>query len=335
MNSRLLLAIVIFLAPLAEAGESCTLPNERLLSVMTAVERIAYVRERCALPMTVSLDDAKAAFAGGNKARLAQETQQSINILHSMSDDLITQVRRARYKGDYGKAYSLEPELDTMLDSLRLQAGALDNIGLPDLGSQVRDIVGSLESTIQKLMKGVGSDFTHSLWGNFSPALILNFKDEGDIENASVSESTTDGLGRVTGGVVRVERDEDVKAGVGLAAHVFPWHWAVMDDTNKVVKRAWALGPHVSVMPSGDDLVDVLGVGLTLGMIGDPHFSDRKGIRTSMNVSVGWFFDFDSLRLEDGFEEGQQLPNGESEVRLKEVTDEGWQFMVSFTLYTP
>jgi len=171
-----------------------------------------------------------------------------------------------------------------------------------------------------------------SFWGNFAAGLLINFKKDPPVESATVS-TVTSGVGGATG-TVKVEYADEIKVGLGLEAHRFLWGWRFGEGNNKAkytgdYNSSVAFGPYIGVMPGTKDIVDVLSGGLLVGILGDPHFGKSEA-KISMNIGVGYFLDFNSLHLANGFQDGQPLPQGETFVRLTEETDEGLQVNVSF-----
>ena len=121
-----------------------------------------------------------------------------------------------------------------------------------------------------------------------------------------------------------------MKTGLALVAHKFMFG-TTFGDKPKTGKFASgvAVGPYLSVLPGALEIVDVLGVGVALAVLGDSDFDGDASY--SLNIGAGYFFDFKSLDLEEGFTEGQAPPDGATAVKLRERTDRGLQVVVSFS----
>ncbi len=144
---------------------------------------------------------------------------------------------------------------------------------------------------------------------NFGVGLALSFKyGEDRVDDASVEA-----------GVVRVNKEHNRQAKIMLETHYFfPF---------KIADHTIGLGPFLGVEPdsSGGSLIGAYALG---GMVGFKRSGETK---SSWNIGVAYCVNTNVKTLGDGIEEGQPLPNGESEIRYKEINQPGWLIMTSFS----
>lgn len=337
---------------------SCDSIHFSLLEGMSAMQRIAYIEQNCQVSdSSHSLfadvaankpkDQAYKAMSSiadpGEKAEAfdtASTLTTKVRLLSMSIDDYEPRIKRAIANGDYQKARELLEEYETgarlvkSLSNKMVSDPALDFLTDP-VGQLGNTATGVIENTIPALHESLNTNFIRGLWGNFVPGLVVNLKDEGDVKNASVEPTAGGLLDAGSGGIVHLETDgDDIKTGLAMFAHVYPFVISKMAPDGKTVLRAWAFGPYISVMPSSDDLVDVLGAGISIGIVGNPNFRGTNKLRTSLNINLGYFLDFDALRVEDGFSDGQLISDSSRQIEIEEYTDEGFQFGISFSIFT-
>jgi hypothetical protein len=151
-----------------------------------------------------------------------------------------------------------------------------------------------------------------------------------------------DGDAQVVGGVVRINKDEDVQFGPILELHKFVGTLAskklakvggvylrgeevppgcAPEETVEV--PLIGVGPIATVRFGSDgNMVQSFGIGVMFGFRKDS--SDN-----SLNIGIAYVTDLDAKTLGDGIEEGKALPNGETAIRFKTTNLEGVMVLVS------
>lgn len=120
----------------------------------------------------------------------------------------------------------------------------------------------------------------------------------------------------VVNGVVRVDKENKTNIGVIAEVHRL---W-VSDDA----KSQWGIGPFVGLVLSGDnDVINAASLGIMIGF-------RPKNKETSLNIGIGGVVTPSAQVLGDGINENEKLPDGETEIRYKEVTKYGIAIAVSF-----
>ncbi len=129
-------------------------------------------------------------------------------------------------------------------------------------------------------------------------------------------------IGAVRGhGIVRVDDENDTIARVLLDSHYF---FQPSRRIFQVEPGNWGVGPFLALQPGSDDVVEAFGLGIMIG------FKRPGNDGTSWNLGLGYIVDPDTQILGDGFVENQPPPAGETQVRFKEVSQEGVLLVVSF-----
>lgn len=250
----------------------------------------------------------------------AQKSRGTVlsKILISMSP-FRAQVQELSTEGDYSG----------VRDSLQTMVTAIDKtVAEKNLPTPAQE---AIFNEAKELSKIAAENRARAFWSHWSAGLILNFKDSPPVESAVVEAAASTILSQAPG-IVRIKRGNEIKMGLGLEAHRFMGTITFGNDLAGGYSSSIAIGPYVSIMPGANDIVDVLGAGLLVGLLGD-HRYDPKKDRFTMNLGIGYFWDFNSLHVKDDIEDGQPLPSQYSTVELEERTDKGLQFMVSFSLY--
>lgn len=318
----------------AAAGMDCSLATSRMLYLADPVEGAPYLAGQIAcvgegmeqVVATRLLTGRK--LSGDEKAGVTAVAEATADTYARRSAGL-----QAVFLLERAKIAIVNGDLEMAAvhyDHVQPLAHTLDQVSKSIPVTDVIDAVGAAD-LLGRVEQMFRDETARSFWGNFSVGLVMNFKRDGDIKSASV----TDGNG-VTPGVVRVERADPKKVGLALEAHRYLGSYQFGARGRHYGSGEWlpgavAWGLYASVMPGLDDhLVDVAGIGLMIGLLGDSHV-DKRAAKVSMNLGAGLFADFNSLQLEESFVEGEPLPTGESAVRVKEETEYGLQAILSFT----
>ena len=172
------------------------------------------------------------------------------------------------------------------------------------------------EELINDAIELINSEKAKDFWSYFGVGLVLNI-DTGShkpVKNANIIN-----------GIVRVEEEDDVKYGIGLEVHKFLWGTTWQNKKIDNFSGGLAIGPYVSVLPSPNDIFDVIGVGVVFG------FHGGKKNTWSMNIGIGGYVDPKTKILASGFNDGEAPPANETSVRFKTVTQYGFQSVLSFS----
>ena len=130
----------------------------------------------------------------------------------------------------------------------------------------------------------------------------------------------------IVDGIVRIDNEDDKLARVMLESHYFFVPEGRFMKLDSLPSGRWGWGPFVALQPGTDDIIEAIAVGL---MIGFRRSGDEKG--SSWNIGVGYVTDPNVNVLGDGFVENQPPPGNETEVRLKEISQDGVVLLFSFT----
>jgi hypothetical protein len=135
-------------------------------------------------------------------------------------------------------------------------------------------------------------------------ALTVGIGEKPCIESATIVE-----------GKVRVQEERDAVATVMLESHY-------LFEMSKIGNREWGLGPFVGIQPGGsDEIIEAFGLGVMIG------FKRKPTDTSSWNLGVAYIVDPSVKVLGDGFEENQEPPPGEKEVRLKKRLTQEFYFL--------
>jgi hypothetical protein len=150
---------------------------------------------------------------------------------------------------------------------------------------------------------------------NFGVGISVS-KDIGDrcrIGGASLDEN----------GVVRVDKETNDIARVMLESHYF---FVPRKKTFLGLTPAgqWGHGPFIALQPGTDEIVEAIGFGWMVGFRKPSNASD------SWNIGFGYIVDPSVTVLGDGISENNTLPEGETQVRLKEKSQNGIFLLFSF-----
>lgn len=130
-------------------------------------------------------------------------------------------------------------------------------------------------------------------------------------------------------GIVRVAHDNDSVARIMLETHYFfetpenaddPWSFLGM-----VIPDKWGHGPFLAIQPGTDEIIEAIGFGWMVG------FRKNEENNESWNVGLGYIVDPSVQVLGDGISENAILPDGESEIRFKNTSQDGVFLIFSFT----
>ncbi len=114
---------------------------------------------------------------------------------------------------------------------------------------------------------------------------------------------------------IRVEKDNNQVARVMLESHYF---W-------KIEETAAGHGPFLALQPGTDEIIEAIGFGWMVGFK-RPGKGDE-----SLNFGIGYMVDPSVKILGDDLEENEALPEGESQIRYRETSQDGIVFLASFT----
>jgi hypothetical protein len=182
---------------------------------------------------------------------------------------------------------------------------------------KVADKVKDLDPKLQEpTVARINEEDAKEFWTYFGVGLVID-QDLGSdtpVKNASIS-----------GGIVHVDEEDDVKLGLALEVHKFVVGLTWNDKGAYQWSGGLALGPYVAVVPGTNEIIDAVGAGLAVGFIGGEA---TTGI--SMNLAIGGYIDPETRVLADGFKDGHAPPTGETSVRFKDVTQYGIQAVLSF-----
>lgn len=128
----------------------------------------------------------------------------------------------------------------------------------------------------------------------------------------------------VVNGLIVARKDTSEQARVFYEWHWFPEQWqddllGLRDASGRIVR---AHGPFVTVAARDDKVLSGVGFGWMVGFR-DPSQSD------AFTVAAGVMLDNDVTMLADGFNEGEPLPAGETQVRFK--TESEASYILFFT----
>lgn len=86
----------------------------------------------------------------------------------------------------------------------------------------------------------------------------------------------------------------------------------------------WGHGPFVALQPGTDEIIEAIGIGWMIGLRRD------KDSSSSWNIGIGYVVDPSVNTLGDGMIENELLPEGESQIRYKERSQDGIFLIASF-----
>lgn len=211
---------------------------------------------------------------------------------------------------------------ETKLNDKKNQKKAI-NFAKGNKINEAIEIAGQIEDEVlqKETMQEIGDIDASTFWAVWGAAFITNFDlgDKTPITSASIVNN-----------VVRVEEESAVKYGLGLEVHRYLWGNSWGTTKYQPWSGAIAFGPYVSVLPSSNEIIDVIGAGIIIGFLGGRSF-DSEGNRMSLNIAIGGYVDPDTRVLADGFEDGKAPPEGETTVRYSTVAQYGIQGLVSFS----
>jgi hypothetical protein len=113
---------------------------------------------------------------------------------------------------------------------------------------------------------------------------------------------------KLVDGVVRVTKDNSDQARVVFEYHKLFW----CNDQGKSAERG--CGPFVAAAATEEDVLSGVGLGFMFGWRAPKAKPGDEGFA----IGFGFVLDNDVKALADGFEEGQPLPAGETDIRVEE-----------------
>lgn len=129
----------------------------------------------------------------------------------------------------------------------------------------------------------------------------------------------------IVDGIVRIDNEDDKLTRVMLESHYF-----FLPDTDflgidSMPSGRWGIGPFVALQPGTDEIIEAMGVGIMLG------FRRPEESGQSWNIGVGYVTDPNVNILGEGFIENEPPPGNETAIRLKEISQDGWMMLFSFS----
>lgn len=126
-------------------------------------------------------------------------------------------------------------------------------------------------------------------------------------------------------GIVRVSVETNDVARIMLELHHFfkpkTQDWKFL---GVIPGDEWGHGPFVALQPGTDEIIEAIGIGWMVG------FRKEKGSSESWNLGVGYVIDPSVQTLADGIVANQALPQGETELRFKKMSQGGFFILASF-----
>jgi len=121
------------------------------------------------------------------------------------------------------------------------------------------------------------------------------------------------------GNIVAATKTETQQPRVILESHYYGWCKSKACNAGR-----FGVGPFFGIVAKEEDLISALGAGVMFGWK-DPRADDSKG----MSIGIGVVLDANVKSLAEGFEDGEALPAGETEIRFEESSR--WSALLIFT----
>lgn len=203
------------------------------------------------------------------------------------------------------------PLLSFAQESFKVSENSLKHLRI-DIPSEVVD----KEKTKKDAFDGK-EKFTEFYGIKFGIGFALTFKHGED----RIYSAIVDG-----NGIVRVDKEANREPKVMLETHYFR-KW---EKASKFLGRPCGIGPFFGIQPdnSNGGLIGAYALGVMLGLKhnNDPEEKDSR----SWNIGVAYVVNTGVRTLGDGLEQGKPLPEGETQIRYKEINQPGWLVMISF-----
>ncbi|MBI5885923.1 MAG: hypothetical protein HZB85_05005 [Deltaproteobacteria bacterium] len=122
----------------------------------------------------------------------------------------------------------------------------------------------------------------------------------------------------VVNGKAHIDEGDNNTVGFVLETHNFLWK----------LGGSYYAGPFLGVQTKTDEVLDAAILGVMLGMKYKNSITPNPD--GSFNIGIGYIVDPNTKVLDKGFEDGQPLPAGETNVRTRKVTKTGWGLLVSY-----
>ena len=129
----------------------------------------------------------------------------------------------------------------------------------------------------------------------------------------------------IVDGIVRIDDEDDKIARIMLESHYFFVPGGRFLKMNSLGPGKWGWGPFVALQPGTNEIIEAIAVGFMVG------FRREVEGASSWNIGVGYVTDPNVQVLGDGFVENQPPPGNETEVRFKEISQDGIVLLFSFT----
>jgi hypothetical protein len=231
----------------------------------------------------------------------AEEFQAKANDMRAKAENL---------KNLFDQAGSTIPRIQARVQEL-LAAGK---------SKEAMDLLAAQDAyTKSNVLTQVSAADASKFWSMWGPGFIVNLDGGGHkpVKTASVIN-----------GVVRVDEEEDVKYGLGIEVHKMVWgtEWTRKNDLSYT---SLSLGPYVAILPSANEPVDAIGVGLLCSLFSRDVRDEKAPF--ALNLGIGFYVDPSTRILADGFKDGKPLPEGETDVRFRSVLQSGVEAVISFS----
>lgn len=144
---------------------------------------------------------------------------------------------------------------------------------------------------------------------SFGVGVGVSFSEDDIVSEAEVAADDT----------IRATKTETQEPRVILESHYYGWC-----KTPACNEGSFGIGPFFGIVAKDDKLISAFAVGLMVGWK-DKKRTDSDGF----SVGVGLILDSDVSSLADGFDEGEPLPEGETEPQFEEKSR--WGALLFFT----
>jgi len=125
-------------------------------------------------------------------------------------------------------------------------------------------------------------------------------------------------------GIVRADVESQTQSRAMLETHYF------FKPQGKflglITVPGWGWGPFIGVVPGDDEIITAVSLGVMVGFKRKP---DDANDNSSWNLGLGWVVDPKVKTLGDGIMKNATLPAGETDIRFKEQTQQGWGLVFS------
>lgn len=134
--------------------------------------------------------------------------------------------------------------------------------------------------------------------------------------------------------IVRIDRDNNTTANLILETHYFFTPPTSLPSwLGGIEAKDWGHGPFIAIQPGTENIIQSVGAGWMIGfkrstIVARDIARDRGD---SFNLGIGVMVNPNAQVLGDGLQKNQQLPAGETTVRLRKTTEMGYLAIFSYT----